>query len=49
MKANKGVNKKGSYCTFFTFTNYKIPDTYDAREFQFRVRTFNKSKAKHGP
>lgn len=48
LKANKGVNKKGTYQTFFTMTNYLIPDTYDAREFQFRIRTINKAKAKHG-
>lgn len=28
--------------------NYQIPATYDARELQFRIRTINKSKAKHG-
>ncbi len=48
LKANKGVNKKGTYQTFFTMNNYQIPTTYDAREFQFRIRTINKAKAKHG-
>lgn len=48
LKANKGINKNGTYQTFFNFTNYLIPDTYDAREFQFRIRTINKSKARHG-
>lgn len=48
LKANKGVNKKSTYLTFFTFTDYQIPAAYDARQFQFRVRTINKSKAKHG-
>ena len=48
LKANKGVNKKGTYQTFFTMTNYLIPSNYDARQFQFRIRTINKAKAKHG-
>lgn len=48
MKANKGVNKNGTYQTFYTFTSYQIPAAYDTREFQFRIRTFNKSKARHG-
>ena len=48
MKSNKGINKKGKNNTFFTFTNYVIPADYVAREFEFRIRTFNKSKAKHG-
>jgi hypothetical protein len=48
MAANQGINKKATYLTCFTFTNYLIPDDYDAREFQFRIRTFNKSQAKHG-
>ena len=48
LKANKGVNKKGTYQTFFTMSSYQIPATYDARQFQFRIRTINKSKAKHG-
>lgn len=48
LKANKGVNKKATYQTFYTFTEYQIPSLYDARQFQFRVRTINKSKAKHG-
>lgn len=48
LAANKGINKKSTYITCYEFVDYKIPDDYDAREFQFRVRTFNKSKAKHG-
>ena len=48
MKANKGINKNGTYQTFISFTDYQIPDDYDAREFIFRIRTINKSKAKHG-
>lgn len=48
MKANKGVNKNGTYQTFFTFENYLIPSDFDARQFQFRIRTINKSQAKHG-
>ena len=48
MKANKGVNKNATYLTFYTFTNYMIPATYDAREFKFRIRTFNKAQARHG-
>lgn len=48
LKANKGVNQKGTYQTFYSMTNYLIPATYDAREFQFRIRTINKAKAKHG-
>lgn len=48
LKANKGVNTKGTYQTFMEFSSYLIPDTYDCRQFQFRIRTINKSKAKHG-
>lgn len=48
LKANKGVNKNGTYLTFYNFDSYMIPATYDARQFQFRVRTINKSQAKHG-
>ena len=48
MKANKGVNKNATYATFYTFSGYQIPAGYDARQFQFRIRTFNKAKAKHG-
>ena len=48
MKANKGINKNGTYATFKTFTSYQIPATYDARQFEYRIRTFNKSQAKHG-
>ena len=48
MKANVGVNKKGTYKTFKTFTNYQIGANYDARQFEYRIRTFNKAKARHG-
>lgn len=48
MKANKGVNKNSTYLTFYSFDSYVIPNLYDARQFQFRIRTFNKSQAKHG-
>lgn len=48
MRANKGVNKNSSYLTFYNFNAYMIPAAYDARQFEFRVRTVSKSKAKHG-
>ena len=48
LKANKGVNRKSKYLTFLTFSSYQIAEDYDARQFEFRVRTFNKAKAKHG-
>ena len=48
MKANKGINKKSTYQTFKTFTNKKIADKYNAWQIEYRVRTFNKSKARHG-
>lgn len=48
MKANKGVNQNGTYASFYTFSGYQIPEGFDARQFQFRVRTFNKATAKHG-
>ena len=48
MKANKGVNKNSSYVTFYNFNSYVIPELYDARQFQFRIRTFNRSQARHG-
>lgn len=48
LNANQGVNKKATYITCYEFSNYLIPSDYDAREFQFRIRAFNKSQAKHG-
>lgn len=48
LKANKGVNRTSKYLTFYTFSSYQIAEAYDARQFEFRVRTFNKAKAKHG-
>lgn len=48
MKANRGINKNSTYQTFYTFTNYMIPATDDAREFRFRIRTVNASQARHG-
>ena len=48
MKANKGINKNSSYVTFMNFNNYQIPAAYDVREFKFRIRTFNRSQARHG-
>ena len=48
MKANKGINKNGTYQLTYTFENYLIPADYDARQFQFRIRTVNKAQAKHG-
>ncbi|MGN0037976.1 MAG: hypothetical protein ACI36Y_02420, partial [Coriobacteriales bacterium] len=48
LKANKGVNRKSKYLTFFTFSSYQIAEAYDARQFEFRVRSFNRAKAKHG-
>lgn len=48
MKANKGVNKNGSYQTFYDFNAYMIPQFCDARQFEYRIRTINKSQAMHG-
>ena len=48
LKSNSGVNKKSSYKTCFTFTNTLIGSDYDARAYQFRVRTYNSKTKKHG-
>lgn len=48
MVANKGINKNATYQTFQTLQDYQIPADYDCREFQYRIRTFNKSQARHG-
>lgn len=48
LKSNKGVNKKSSYMTFYTFDNAGITSTYDARQYQVRIRTYNASTRKHG-
>jgi hypothetical protein len=48
MKANKGINKNSSYITFMNFNSYQLPEWCDVREFKFRIRTFNRSQARHG-
>ena len=48
MKANKGVNKKSKYVHAMTLTGHAIGSDYDGRQFQFRIRTFNRAKARHG-
>ena len=48
-KANKGVNTTSDYLTFYEFTNYKIPDSYQERQFEFRLRTYDKAWNTHGP
>lgn len=48
-KANKGVNTTSDYLTFYEFSNYKIPDSYQERQFEFRLRTYDKAWNTHGP
>ena len=48
MKSNKGINKKGIQQKAFTFTNASIGSSYDARQYEFRIRTFYKKGARHG-
>ena len=47
-KANKGVNTTSDYLTFYEFSNYKIPDSYQERQFEFRLRTYDKARNTHG-
>lgn len=48
LKANKGVNKKSAYIVAMNLTGHSIGSAYDGRQFELRIRTFSKSKAKHG-
>lgn len=48
LKANKGVNKNGSYVTITVYNNVQLPTMFDARQIQFRVRTFDQAMCKHG-
>ena len=47
LRSNVGVNTKVTYQKLFKFTN-KTLSSYQALAMQFRVRTFDAAKAKHG-
>lgn len=48
LNPNVKANTKTSYLVFYKFSNTKIDATYDARSYQFRVRTYNAKTKKHG-
>ena len=48
LKGNRGLNKKSSYQVAFNLTGHAIGSAYDGRQWQIRIRTFNKGKAIHG-
>ena len=48
MKGNRGTNKKSKYQKAFNLTGHGIASTYDGREWELRIRTVNKAKARHG-
>lgn len=46
--SNLGINKSSSYLIFYKIRNSSIGSDFDARSYQFRIRTYNKSTNKHG-